>query len=119
MACKPLSTQVCSRLLGHLNDGDEGSKSDVLFEGSGGGRAQTEQRTLHDFVGMLVIAMAAALSDCDTIEDIADWGWTKEPWLRQFLVLKNGIPSEPLAKLAIQPNFSVQAVGNGVAGGHF
>jgi hypothetical protein len=27
--------------------------------------------TLHDFVEMLVIAMAAALSDCDTIEDIA------------------------------------------------
>jgi predicted transposase YbfD/YdcC len=43
---------------------------------------------------MLVIAMAAALSDCDTIEDIADWGRTKEVWLRQFLVLKNGIPSE-------------------------
>jgi predicted transposase YbfD/YdcC len=50
--------------------------------------------TLHDFVEMLVIAMAAALSDCDTIEDIADWGRTKEPWLRKFLVLKNGIPSE-------------------------
>ncbi|MQM29808.1 MAG: ISAs1 family transposase, partial [Candidatus Accumulibacter phosphatis] len=27
--------------------------------------------TLHDFVEILVIAMAAVLSDCDTVEDIA------------------------------------------------
>ena len=50
--------------------------------------------TLHDFVEILVIAMAAVLSDCDTIEDIACWGRTKAPWLREFLVLKNGVPSE-------------------------
>ena len=50
--------------------------------------------TRHDFVEMLVVAMAAALSDCDTIEDIACWGRTKAPWLREFLVLKNGVPSE-------------------------
>jgi predicted transposase YbfD/YdcC len=50
--------------------------------------------TLHDFVEILVIALAAALSDCDTIEDIAYWGRTKEVWLREFLVLKNGVPSE-------------------------
>jgi hypothetical protein len=50
--------------------------------------------TLHDFVEMLVIAMAAALSDCDTVEDIAYWGRTKELWLREFLLLKNGVPSE-------------------------
>lgn len=43
--------------------------------------------TLHDFVEMRVIAIAAVLSDCDTIEDIAYWGRTKEPWLREFLVL--------------------------------
>jgi hypothetical protein len=29
--------------------------------------------TLHDFVEILVIAMAAVLSDCDTVEDIAYW----------------------------------------------
>jgi predicted transposase YbfD/YdcC len=49
--------------------------------------------TLHDFQEILVIAMAGVLSDCDTIEDIAYWGRRKEKWLREFLVLKNGVPS--------------------------
>jgi predicted transposase YbfD/YdcC len=50
--------------------------------------------TLHDFQEVLVIAIAAVLSDCDTIEDIAHWGREKEDWLRQFLVLRNGVASE-------------------------
>ena len=50
--------------------------------------------TLHDFVEMLVIAVAAALSDCDTVEDIAYWARAKEAWLRKFLLLTNGVPSE-------------------------
>jgi len=50
--------------------------------------------TLHDFREILVIAIAAKLSDSDTVEDIAFWARTKEAWLRRFLVLKNGIPSE-------------------------
>ncbi|HNK51352.1 MAG TPA: transposase family protein, partial [Nitrospira sp.] len=37
--------------------------------------------TLHDFVEILVIAMAAVLSDCDTVEDIiACWAQKKEGW---------------------------------------
>ncbi len=52
--------------------------------------------TLHDFQEILVIAIAAMLSDCDTVEDIACWALAKEGWLRRFLVLKNGIPSEHL-----------------------
>jgi hypothetical protein len=50
--------------------------------------------TLHDFREILVMAVAAMLSDCDTVEEIAFWARKKEAWLRQFLVLKNGIPSE-------------------------
>lgn len=50
--------------------------------------------TLHDFREILVISIAAALSDCDTVEDIAYWAQSKEAWLRRFLVLKNGVPSE-------------------------
>jgi predicted transposase YbfD/YdcC len=50
--------------------------------------------TLHDFREILVIAIAAMLSDSDSVEDIACWARTKEAWLRRFLVLKNGIPSE-------------------------
>jgi len=51
--------------------------------------------TRHDFVEILVIAMAAALSECDTVEDIiACWAQKKEGWLGQFLPLKNGVASE-------------------------
>lgn len=50
--------------------------------------------TLHDFREILVIAIAAVLSDSDTVEDIAFWAQMKEPWLRRFLLLKHGIPSE-------------------------
>jgi predicted transposase YbfD/YdcC len=50
--------------------------------------------TLHDFQEILVIAIAAMLSDSDSVEDIAFWARTKEAWLRRFLALKNGIPSE-------------------------
>ncbi len=50
--------------------------------------------TLHDFLEILVIAIAAALSDCDTVEDIAYWARAKETWLRRFLALKNGVPLE-------------------------
>lgn len=50
--------------------------------------------TRHNFREILVIAIAAVLSDSDTVEDIAFWARTKEAWLRRFLVLKNGIPSE-------------------------
>ncbi len=44
--------------------------------------------TLHDFLEILVIAISAILSDCDTIEDIAEWGRTKEVWLREFLAAR-------------------------------
>jgi predicted transposase YbfD/YdcC len=50
--------------------------------------------TLHDLREILVIAIAATLSDSDTVEDIAFWARKKETWLRRFLELKNGIPSE-------------------------
>jgi hypothetical protein len=50
--------------------------------------------TLHDFLEILVIAIAAALSDCDTVEDVAYWARTKETWLWKFLALKNSVPSE-------------------------
>ena len=33
--------------------------------------------TLHDFREILVIRIAAVLSDCDTVEDIAFWGRKK------------------------------------------
>ena len=55
---------------------------------------QPSNGTLHDFREILLIALAAMLSDSDTVEDIAYWARKKEAGLRRFLVLKNGIPSE-------------------------
>jgi predicted transposase YbfD/YdcC len=49
--------------------------------------------TLHNFQEILVIAICAVLSDADNVDDFAEWGRTKEAWLRKFLPLKNGIPS--------------------------
>lgn len=50
--------------------------------------------TRHDFQEILVMAVCAVLSDCDTVEDIAEWAAVKEPWLHRFLVLPNGVPSQ-------------------------
>ena len=47
----------------------------------------------HDLVEILVIAVCAMFSDVAGFEDMADWARVKEPWLRRFLELKNGIPS--------------------------
>jgi len=41
-----------------------------------------------------VIAVCAMLSDADSFEDIALWGRLKADWLRRFVVLENGIPSQ-------------------------
>ena len=45
--------------------------------------------TLLDFQEILVIAIAATYSDCDTVEDIAYWAHMKDAWLRRFLALRN------------------------------
>lgn len=50
--------------------------------------------TLHDFREILVIAILAVLSDCDTVEHIAEWAEHHKDWLRRFLRLERGVPSE-------------------------
>ena len=55
---------------------------------------QPSNGTRHDFLELLVMTISAVLSDCDTIEDVAAWSRAHTGWLRQFLVLKNGVPSE-------------------------
>ncbi|MDP3639362.1 MAG: ISAs1 family transposase [Azonexus sp.] len=49
--------------------------------------------TLYDFREMLVIAIYASLCDMDTCEDFALWAQARQPWLKRFLTLKNGIPA--------------------------
>jgi predicted transposase YbfD/YdcC len=55
---------------------------------------QPSNGTRHDFQELLVMTLSAVLADCDTIEDVAAWSRAHTIWLRQFLVLKHGIPSE-------------------------
>jgi hypothetical protein len=50
--------------------------------------------TLHNVQEIRVIAICAVLSDADNVDDFAAWARVKEDWLRRFLVLKNGIPSQ-------------------------
>src|ERR1043166_6151698 len=49
----------------------------------------------HHLLGdILVIALCAVLSGCDSWDDVAELGCTKEPWLRSLgLRLPHGIPS--------------------------
>jgi hypothetical protein len=45
-------------------------------------------KTLHDFREILVMAIAAVLSDCDTVEDFACWARTSPH--RELLILQTG-----------------------------
>lgn len=47
----------------------------------------------HQLTDILCILVCAVMSGAETYEDIELYGKSKESWLRQFLELKNGIPS--------------------------
>lgn len=55
---------------------------------------QPSNGTRHDFLKLLVMTISVVLSGCDTIEDVAAWSRAHTAWLRQFLMLKNGVPWE-------------------------
>ena len=54
---------------------------------------RVERTRLHKFEDILVIAICALLCGAESFEDMELFGDTKEPWLRTFLELPNGIPS--------------------------
>jgi predicted transposase YbfD/YdcC len=47
----------------------------------------------YPLVEIILIAFLAILSNASTWEDIEDFGYAKEKWLKKFLELKSGIPS--------------------------
>jgi predicted transposase YbfD/YdcC len=47
----------------------------------------------HRLIDIVTIAICAVLSGADSFVEIATYGRAKEPWLRTFLALPNGIPS--------------------------
>jgi predicted transposase YbfD/YdcC len=48
----------------------------------------------HRLDEMLVIVLIAVICGAEDCEDIVEFGQGKEPWLRTFLGLKHGVPSE-------------------------
>lgn len=48
----------------------------------------------HELTDVLVIALLAIICNCENWEEIRDYGRTKREWLRTFLPLSGGIPSE-------------------------
>ena len=54
---------------------------------------RVERTKLHRLLDIVVIALCAVIAGAESWDDIALFGQTKADWLRQFLVLPNGIPS--------------------------
>jgi predicted transposase YbfD/YdcC len=52
-----------------------------------------ERHMLHSLTDIIVLAICAISSGSDGWEAIEDFGKEKEDWLRQYIPLKNGIPS--------------------------
>jgi predicted transposase YbfD/YdcC len=51
------------------------------------------RRRRHLLLDIIVIAICAVISDCDTWEDIGLFAKKRADWLRRFLGLSNGVPS--------------------------
>lgn len=49
---------------------------------------------LHALIDVLAIIVLAVLCGCENAEDIEEWGEKEETWLRTFLTLSHGIPSQ-------------------------
>lgn len=47
----------------------------------------------HELLDIVTVALCAVICGADTWVDVAEFGRSKEPWLRTFLRLPNGIPS--------------------------
>ena len=52
-----------------------------------------EDRCHHKLIDILFIAVCAVICGAEGFTDMEEFGIAKEPWLRQFLQLPNGIPS--------------------------
>jgi hypothetical protein len=55
---------------------------------------RVRNRTRHQLVDIIVISLCGVIANCDTWPEIVDFGNTHVAWLKQFLKLPNGIPSQ-------------------------
>jgi hypothetical protein len=56
---------------------------------------------LTDIVGLCLLG---TIADCDSYQDIEDFGKHNELWLRNYLQLPNGIPSHDTMEICIKAN---------------
>lgn len=56
-------------------------------------RQADHNKTRHELLDIVVIAILAVISGADSWVEIETFGRKKEKWLKQFLKLENGIPS--------------------------
>lgn len=54
---------------------------------------RVERTRKHDLLDILAIALCAVISGADSWAEVEEYGRAKEPWLKTFLRLPNGIPS--------------------------
>lgn len=55
----------------------------------------------HKLIDIIIITLFAILSNANEWKEIEDFGKSKEVWLRKFLELPNGIPSDDTIRIAI------------------
>ncbi|MCX7323696.1 MAG: ISAs1 family transposase [Hyphomicrobiales bacterium] len=55
--------------------------------------ARSGNATRHELLDVLTIALAASICGCETCVEFADFGEDREDLFREFLSLKNGLPS--------------------------
>jgi predicted transposase YbfD/YdcC len=61
-----------------------------------------ERNKLHALEDIVVLTICATVSGADGWESIADFGRSKLDWLRQFIALKNGVPSPDCIAYVLQ-----------------
>jgi len=53
-----------------------------------------ERTKRHKLIDIVTITICAVISGADTYVEIEEYGKAKHKWLKQFLQLPNGIPSQ-------------------------
>jgi len=54
---------------------------------------RVDRTKLHDLLDIIALGIIGTMAGAQSFEEIEDFGKTHEAWLRQYLILENGIPS--------------------------
>src|ERR1700674_2884804 len=55
---------------------------------------RVRKRSKHRLIDIIAIALCGVIANCDTWAEIVDFGTTHADWLKRFLKLPGGIPSQ-------------------------